>query len=140
MTLEYWNELAKQTNLISSLLTGFSVAIVANLIVSDKKDKLTKLLLKTSSLSAACFLVSTFAMIHIIMTTTPGGIIQNIQLEDFNLQRIIGLTTFILGIFALTTMISLSGWTKNRSTGFFTTVVGLFTLFLIFVTMTRISL
>ncbi len=36
ITIEYWNELAKQTILISSLLSGFSITVVANLIVYDK--------------------------------------------------------------------------------------------------------
>ncbi len=33
MSLEYWNELAHQLILISSLLSGFSIAVIANLLV-----------------------------------------------------------------------------------------------------------
>lgn len=39
ITLEYWNELGKQTLLITSLLSRFSITVVANLLVSDKNDK-----------------------------------------------------------------------------------------------------
>jgi hypothetical protein len=40
ITLEYWNALANQILLISSLLCGFSVAVVANLLISDKDNKI----------------------------------------------------------------------------------------------------
>ena len=71
ITLEYWNELGKQTLLITSLLSGFSITVVANLLVSDKNDKLNNRILKSATLSAGCFLVSVFAMVNIVMTTTP---------------------------------------------------------------------
>ena len=101
MTLEYWNSLANQLILISSLLSGFSIAIVANLIVSNRKDKLTNRLLKTATISAGCFLVSVFAMTKISMVTTPGGYLKNVTESDFSTPRIIGLLTFIIGLFAL---------------------------------------
>ena len=63
ITLEYWNELAKQTILISSLLSGFSITVVANILVSDKNDKLTNRILKSATLSAGFFLVSVFACV-----------------------------------------------------------------------------
>lgn len=137
MTLEYWNELGKQMLLITSLLSGFSITVVANLLVSDKKDKLTNRILRSASLSAGCFLVSVFAMVNIVMTTTPGGYIQNVSLDDFQIARVIGMATFILGLFSLCGMISLSGWTKSKKVGVFTTVIGVSTLILIFMTMTR---
>lgn len=140
MTLEYWNSLADQTMLISALLGGFSIAIVANIIVSDKNNKLTNRLLKTATVSASCFLVSVFAMTKILMMTTEGGYLKNVTANDFLLPRIIGIVTFMIGLVALSILISLSGWTKSRKTGIFTTVIGVATLLLIFVTMTEISL
>ena len=137
MTLEYWNELGKQTLLITSLLSGFSITVVANLLVSDKTDKLTNRILRCATLSAGCFLVSVFAMVNIVMTTTPGGYIQNVSLDDFQVTRVVGMATFMAGLFSLCAMIALSGWTKSRRVGIFTTVVGVATLLLIFVTMTR---
>jgi hypothetical protein len=135
ITLEYWNTLANQTILISSLLSGFSIAIVANLLVSDKKDKLTNMILIPATLSAGCFLVTVFAMIQISMATTPGGILKEVVASDFFIPRLIGQSTFMIGLFSLTIMISLSGWTKSRKIGIFTTAVGVLTLLLIFVTM-----
>ncbi|WP_420571822.1 hypothetical protein [Kordia sp.] len=140
ITLEYWNELAKQTILISSLLSGFSIAIVANLLVSDRNDKLTNRILIFSTLASGCFLVTVFAMIQISMTTTPGGYLKNVTTNDFIIPRIIGLTTFMIGLFSLTTMIALSGWTKSKKIGRFTTIIGIITLLLIFMTMTKVNL
>jgi len=140
ITLEYWNELAKQTILISSLLSGFSITVVANILVSDKNDKLTNQILKSATLSAGFFLVSVFAMIQISMMTTPGGYLKDVVAKDFIISRVIGMITFMIGLFSLTVMISLSGWTKSKKIGIFTTIVGIITLLLIFTTMTRISL
>ncbi|MEM6719062.1 MAG: hypothetical protein AAF611_07105 [Bacteroidota bacterium] len=137
MTLEYWNELAKQTLLISSLLSGFSIAVVANLLVSDKNEKLTNIILKAATLAAGCFLISVFAMVNIVMTTTPGGYLTNVSVNDFQVSRTIGLAAFMIGLFALATMIALSGWTKSKKVGRFTTIIGVLRLVLIFVTMTR---
>lgn len=139
VTLEYWNELAKQTILISSLLSGFSITVVANILVSDKNDKITNRILKSATVSAGCFLVSVFAMIQISMMTTPGGYQKDVVADDFILPRIIGILTFIIGLFSITAMISLSGWTKSKKIGRYTTVVGILTLVLILSTMIRIS-
>ena len=139
ITLEYWNELAKQTILISSLLSGFSITVVANLLVSDKNDKLFNRILKSATLSAGCFLVSVFAMIQISMMTTPGGYLKNITENEFFVPRIIGIIAFMVGLFSLTVMISLSGWTKSKRVGIYTTVIGIITLLLIFITMIRIG-
>ena len=135
LTLEYWNAFAQQIVLISSLLSGFSITVIANLIVSDKNDKLSNRILKSATLAAGCFLVTLFAMVQISMITTPGGPVQDVVEDDFLLPRIIGMFTFLLGLISLTVMISLSGWTKSKKLGRFTTIVGIITLLLIFLTM-----
>jgi len=137
ITLEYWNELGKQTLLITSLLSGFSITVVSNLLVSNKNDKLTNRILKSATLSAGCFLVSVFAMVNIVMTTTSGGYIKDVSLNDFQVARIVGMTIFMIGLFSLSIMIALSGWTKSKKVGRFTTIIGILTLVLIFITMTR---
>lgn len=140
MTLEYWNTLANQLILISSLLSGFSIAIVANLIVSERNNKINNRLLKTATISAGCFLVSIFAMTKISMVTTPGGYLKNITEDDFFIPRTIGMITFLIGLFALTTLISLSGWTKSKKIGIFTTTIGTITLLLALLTLVDVKL
>ena len=136
MTLEYWNSLANQIILISSLLCGFSLTIVANLIISDKSnDKVLNRLLKTATIAAGCFLVTVFAMTRVLMATVPGGYLKNVTEDDFLFPRIIGSIAFIIGVFSLSFLISLSGWTKSKKVGIFTTLVGIVAILLILFTM-----
>ena len=139
ISLEYWNELAKQIILISSLLSGFSITVVANILVSDKNDVLINRILKSATLSAGCFLVTVFAMVQISMMTTPGGYIKEVTANDFVLSRIIGMLSFVVGLLSLTTMVSLSGWTKSKQVGRYTTVIGILTLLLILGTIVNID-
>lgn len=138
LPIEYWNELAKQTTLISSLLSGFSITVVANLLVSDKNDKITNRILKTATLSAGCFLVTLFSMVQISMMTTPGYF-EVVTEKDLIVPRAIGMLTLMIGLFSLAAMIALSGWTKSKKMGRFTTIVGILTLLLIIVTLIRVE-
>ncbi|WP_338764814.1 hypothetical protein WAF17_00360 [Bernardetia sp. ABR2-2B] len=140
MTLEYWNTLANQTLMVSSLLSGFSITVVANLLVADKKSKIMDSILKLATISAGCFLVSVFAMTQISMMTTAGGTLKITTTNDFLVPRVIGVSTFMIGLFSLSAILSLSGWVKSRRTGIFTTIVGIVTLLFIFSTMVRIHL
>ncbi len=140
MTLEYWNTLANQTLMVSSLLSGFSITVVANLLVSDKNSKIMNNILKLATISAGCFLVSVFAMTQISMMTTIGGPFKITTTNDFLVPRVIGVSTFMIGLFSLSAILSLSGWVKSKKTGIFTTIVGVITLLLIFSTMIHINL
>lgn len=140
ITLEYWNELAHQTILVSSLLSGFSITVVASILVSEKKDRLTNRILKFATLSAGCFLVTLFSMVQISMITTRGGFLEDVVANDFVIPRVIGMITFIIGIFSLMIMISLSGWTKSKEVGRFTTIVGVLAFLLILMTMVKVNL
>ena len=124
MTFEYWNKLANQIILISSLLSGFSIAVIANILVHDSNDRIVIYILKVATVAAGCFLVAVFAMTQILMLTTPGYPMKVVE-GDLFAPRIVGLVTYMLGIMALSTVISLVGWTKSKSTGIFTTIVGL---------------
>ena len=135
ITLEYWNTLANQFILICSLLGGFSVTIVANLIASEKNNKVIKLTLRLATISSGCFLIALFAMTQISMVTTPGGPFKNVSESYFLVPRILGLIGFVLGLFALTAILSISGWVKSKKTGLFTTIIGIITLILISITL-----
>ncbi len=139
ITVEFWNEMARQMLLVSSLLSGFSIAVMASLLVSDKNDKIMNRILKATTLSAGCFLVTVFSMVQIVMITTPGGIFKNISGSDLIMPRIIGIVSFMIGLFALSIMIALSGWTKSKKVGRFTTVIGILTLILILSTMIQVG-
>jgi len=133
--LEFWNKLANQFVTISSLLGGFSIAVVASLLVSESNSRITNNILKAATVASACFLVTAFAMTKILMMTTPGFPIKVTE-SDFLLPRILGMITFVLGITSLSVVIALSGWTKSRSIGIFTTIVGVLSFLMMLICMT----
>ncbi len=130
MSFEYWNKLADQLIMISSLLSGFSIAVIANILVSETKTRLIKHIMKSAVLAASFFMVSLFSMTKVLMMTTDGFPL-NMTEGDLMTASLIGGTTFFLGIISLITMIALSGWSKSKKMGIFTTVVGALTLILI---------
>jgi len=135
LTFEYWNKLADQTIMISSLLGGFSIAVIANILVSDKNTRLLKNILGASTLAASFFLVTVFAMTKLLMMTTNGYPLKVIE-SDLMLPRIVGMISFLFGIISLITMISLAGWTKSKKMGRFTTTIGIFTFIIILIMLT----
>ena len=134
LSFDYWNKLADQMIVISSLLGGFSIAVIANFLVSDTNTRLSRNIMKAAVLAAGSFLVSLFAMTNILMMTTDG-FFREITEGDLIVPRIIGIMTLLLGIISLVTMIALAGWTKSKSMGRFTTTIGILTLILILLMM-----
>ena len=135
MSFEYWNKLAEQIIVISSLLGGFSIAVIANFLVSDANTRLSRNIMKAAVLAASFFLVSVFAMTKVLMMTTNGFPFKVTEV-DFKISSIVGGMTLLFGIMSLLTMIALSGWTKSRKTGIFTTIVGILTFILILIMLT----
>ncbi len=130
VSFEYWNVLAKQTVTISSLLGGFSIAVIANILVADINTRLSNTILTISILAACLFLISVFAMTTVFFNTTAGYPVEVVE-SDFRTPRLIGTSTFFLGVFSLIIMISLAGWTKSIKMGWVTTIIGILTLILV---------
>lgn len=129
-TFEYWNKLADQIILISTLLGGFSIAVIANLLVSELNTKLIKSIMFFSTLAASFFFITVFAMTKLLLMTTDGYPIK-FEESDLLIPRIIGSLFFFLGIISLTSVISLAGWIKSKKMGRITTTIGILTLILI---------
>ena len=134
ITFEFWNKLATQTVFISSLLAGFSILVIANLLISDLNTRLSKYIMVFATLAASLFLVSIFAWTSVMMMTTVG-FPKKIVSSDLTFDRILGVITFLSGTISLIAMISLVGWTKSKKMGIITTIVAGLTLILIFLTM-----
>lgn len=132
ISFEYWNKLANQIITISSLLGGFSIAIIANILVSKADTRLVKYIMIVSTLAGSFFLATIFAMTKLLLMTTDGYPFK-VQSADLILPRTIGTISFFLGILSLITMISLAGWTKSKRMGVVTTVIGVMTFFLILI-------
>lgn len=129
---EYLNKIANQLIVISSLLAGFSIAVMANLLVSNTKTKIVNSILKVTTVAASSFLVTVFAMTKIVMMTTEGYPLKFDE-SDLFLPKIIGFFAFVLGIITLSVLIALSGWTKSKKIGIFTTIIGVLTFIAILV-------
>jgi cytochrome bd-type quinol oxidase subunit 2 len=135
LTFEYWNKLADQTITISSLLGGFSIAVIANFLVSETNTRLKNNIMAASTLAAGFFLITVFAMTKLLMMTTDGYPIKVVD-SDLIFPRVIGVIAFLCGIISLITMISMSGWTKSKRMGILTTTIGILTFLLILLMLT----
>jgi hypothetical protein len=129
---KYLNEYGKQVILICSLLSGFSIAVIANLIVNTSDTRVTNSILIVSTIAAACFLIAVFAMSRIVMMTTDGYPTDTSG-REIDLPLLVGASTYTLGLVFLSIFIALSGWTKSRRMGVFTTIVGAITFIMIIV-------
>ncbi len=132
---EYWNKLANQIITISSLLGGFSIAIIANILVSSSNSLMVKRIMIVSTLASSFFLVTIFGMTKLLLMTTEGYPFP-VESADLVLPRLLGTISFFLGIFSLIGMISMAGWTKSKKMGILTTVLGILTLVLILLMIT----
>ncbi|WP_321515943.1 hypothetical protein [Marinifilum fragile] len=50
---EYLNKIANQLIVISSLLSGFSIAVMANILVSNTEKRISNHILKVTTVAAA---------------------------------------------------------------------------------------
>ena len=130
ITYEYWNKLAEQVILISSLLAGFSIAVIANILVADMKNRLSKWIMMSATSAGSFFLITVFAMTKLLLMTTEGYPI-TFESADLLFPRLVGMISFFAGIISLLTMISLAGWTKSKKMGKMTTAFGILTLIFI---------
>ncbi|WP_111709563.1 hypothetical protein [Lutibacter citreus] len=130
LPFDYLNKIANQLVMISSLLGGFSIAVIANLLVYKSQNRITNTILKSTTIAAGCFLVTLFAMTNIVMKTTEGYPLKITQ-NDLMIPKLTGFIAFFVGIITLSLVISLSGWTKSKKTGIFTTIVGIITFLMI---------
>ena len=131
---EYLNKIANQLLLISSLLGGFSITVLANLLVTKSDAKIIKNIMIVTTIAASSLLVSIFSLTNIVMITTEG---YPLKIEDSNLNfsKIFAVGSFLIGIIALSILIALSGWTRSKRIGMFTTIIGALTLILMFLSM-----
>tara|TARA_B100001250_G_scaffold377077_1_gene365872 strand:+ start:247 stop:660 length:414 start_codon:yes stop_codon:yes gene_type:complete len=132
LSFEYWNQLAGHLILTCALLTGFSIAITANLIINSTSNRLHNAILKVSTISSGCFLVAVFALTNILMKTTEGYPFE-VTNADLSKPRIIGILCYMIGVVSLLAVIGMSGWTKSKGTGIFTTIVSIITLLLVLI-------
>lgn len=126
----YWNTLASQLIVISTLLGGFSFANLFVVHGIDCQPKLKRNLFKGLTLSSVGFIVSIFAMTNIIMRTTDGYPFP-ISNKTLLLPRIVGVISLLVGLISIIYVITISGKLKEYNTRTFSLIVGLIALILI---------
>jgi len=134
ITIEYLNKLAAQFILISTLLGGFSLSAIITLIGNENKSKLMVNIFRLATVATLGFLITIFSMTKILMMTTKGFPIE-VKYSDLSQPRTVGIFAFIIGLVAMLSLISLSGWTKSKSLGRFTTILGIIALIFILLAM-----
>ena len=120
----YLNELAKQLMFISSFLGGFSIVILATLIVSQPHSKLKKWLILTSAVSTVAFITSLFLMTKVLLITTEGSIIEYTK-ASLGKTRTIGGLAFFLGLTTIFISVGISGWLVSKRLGVITTILAI---------------
>lgn len=130
----YWHELTKQTIFISALLGGFSLNVVVALLRRKRNDRIYNNIFRSGIIATASFLISIFSMTNIYMLTAESSPLKY-NPSKINLLSLIGTSTLFLGIIALLIIISLSGWTKSKGMGIFTSIIGILSFFFIMFTL-----
>lgn len=132
LPISYLKVLAEQIGFISVFLGGISATILGTLIVLKKDSKIFNWMIILLSLAAVSFIVAVFGMNKIQMVLTP-----DYPNRDHSIfyARMVGSISFLLGIYSLITVISLSGWLQSKKIGILTTSIGLIAAFLIFTLM-----
>lgn len=124
LPLDYFNKLASQFILISAFFGGFSESILETLIISKSDQKIVSHLILVSSLSAITFIVSVFSMTKLFMISTSGYPFDD-EGTSLLFPRLVGIIAFIIGIFSLIFVISLSDWMHSKRLGIATTTIGI---------------
>lgn len=124
-------EWMEQIALLSSIIGGFSVAIAVELLVGERKQRITPALIVIFVLTASMLLISTSVSSQVVIKM---DVVQSMQFNDIpeflreNLPvaatisaavYYIGLGLFILGL-------GLSGWLHSKTVGLITTSTAAF--------------
>jgi len=75
--------------MISSLLSGFSITVIANFLVSQTNTPLSRYMMRAAIVAASSFLITVFAMTKLSMITTEGYPLKIVS-SDLNLPRLLG--------------------------------------------------
>lgn len=138
LPFSYLKEIASQIIFISAFLGGFSATVLGTLILSNNSGKILKTMIMGTSISAVSFIVAVFAMTQLVMLTLPGYP-SEVNTGDTIFPRTVGFIAFFVGIISLIFVISVSGWVQSKRMGIATTILGVFGMVLILMSMSTIG-
>lgn len=130
---DYFKALSEQLLFISTFLGGFSATMLTTLLVSNVEKTRTKTsIVIILSLASTFFILSVLSFSKLFLMLTPGTPME-VTNQSILVPRFIGSFSFLMGILSLIISIGLSGWLLSKKVGYITSVIGFFTLILIFI-------
>lgn len=120
---DYLAEIARQIAFVSAFLGGFSATFLGTLLFSRSSSPLAGWAISASAMSACAFIVAVLALTMLVVglnPSTPAGVISGTAIAH---ARLIGLLSFLVGMYALLVSIGMSGWLRSRKLGWITTSI-----------------
>jgi hypothetical protein len=120
---DYLLDIARQVAFVSAFLGGFSATFLGTLLYSGSDSRLANWAISSTALSACAFIVAVLALTMLTVglnPSAPAGVIQEGALRR---AQLIGLLSFLLGMYALLFSIGASGWLRSRKLGWTTTCI-----------------
>ena len=127
---EYLAEIARQIIFISAFLGGCATTFLGTLLFANSQHRYTGWAIGASALSACAFIVAVFALTMLLVTQDPNAPVGMASASSVLAARLVGLLSFVVGMYSLLTCIGLSGWLRSRRLGWTTTIISLFSLFI----------
>lgn len=120
--LEHQAEMFRQFAFISSLLAGFSFAIIFQLLTSNDQRKQVTFMLGILLLASSCLLAATFISASVVFSS------RGLQVEPDYLKAVkdvanIGVCLLYLGFFSFLIGIGISGWLRSKLIGIISTIL-----------------
>ena len=117
----YLAEIARQLASVSALLGGFSATFLATLLFARVEHRLASWTIGGSALSACLFIVSVLALTMLMIGLNPSAPPGMVPEASVLRARVVGLLSFLIGMYALLATLGLSGWLRSRRMGWVTT-------------------
>ena len=131
LPIEYFISIAEKFVFISIFMGGISATILGTLVVVKNGSKRLKWMMLFLSIAAVSFIVAVFGMNKVLVILTPDSPYEKTE-DVLFYPRLVGGLAFYLGIYALLTVIGLSGWINSKRLGWATTLISGIAGFLIF--------
>lgn len=120
--LEHQSEVFKQFGFISSLLAGFSFAVVFQLLISNDQRKIVNWVLGIILL-ASSFLITATIISSIVVYSSGGYNASPYYLNSLRVITSVGYIFFYIGVLSFLLGMGISGWLKSRIIGILSTSI-----------------
>lgn len=124
MTIENYLAEAGAFATLASILAGFAISAVIQLLSTNTEGKLVTATIVTFSASTVMFLYPLIVFVLVFAATAE----QNRIIEQLNVMGTIALFVLFAAVFVFMVGIGLAGWIRSRVTGILTTAFAFITM------------